>query len=144
MARGRTFLLREYVMWENNINTLTPFIVPLSSLLSQVTEFFRQILYYWQESYDQPRQHIQRQRHYFANKSPSSQGYGFSCGEYGCKSWTMKKAEHQIIDAFELWCWRRLLRVPWTARRSNQYIYIHIYIYSLPCYGHIHKPQNTA
>ena len=39
---------------------------------------------------------------------------------YGCKSWTMKKAEHQGIDAFELWCWRRLLRVPWTARRSNQ------------------------
>ena len=41
---------------------------------------------------------------------------------YGCKSWTIKKAEHQRIDAFELWCWRRLLRVPWTARRSNQSI----------------------
>ena len=41
---------------------------------------------------------------------------------YGCESWTVKKAEHQRIDAFELWCWRRLLRVPWTARRSNQYI----------------------
>ena len=41
---------------------------------------------------------------------------------YGCKSWTMKKAERQRIDAFELWCWRRLLRVPWTARRSNQSI----------------------
>ena len=39
---------------------------------------------------------------------------------YGCKSWTIKKAEHRRIDAFELWCWRRLLRVPWTARRSNQ------------------------
>ena len=39
---------------------------------------------------------------------------------YGCESWTMKKAESRIIDAFELWCWRRLLRVPWTARRSNQ------------------------
>ena len=38
---------------------------------------------------------------------------------YGCESWTVKKAEHQRIDAFELWCWRRLLRVPWTARRSN-------------------------
>ena len=38
---------------------------------------------------------------------------------YGCESWTIKKAEHQRIDAFELWCWRRLLRVPWTARRSN-------------------------
>ena len=41
---------------------------------------------------------------------------------YGCENWTMKKAEHQRIDAFELWCWRRLLRVPWTARRSNQSI----------------------
>ena len=39
---------------------------------------------------------------------------------YGCESWTVKKAEHRRIDAFELWCWRRLLRVPWTARRSNQ------------------------
>ena len=41
---------------------------------------------------------------------------------YGCESWTVKKAEHQRIDAFELWCWRRLWRVPWTARRSNQSI----------------------
>ena len=41
---------------------------------------------------------------------------------YGCESWTIKKAEHRIIDAFELWCWRRLLRVPWTAKRSNQSI----------------------
>ena len=41
---------------------------------------------------------------------------------YGCESWTLKKAERQRIDAFELWCWRRLLRVPWTARRSNQSI----------------------
>ena len=41
---------------------------------------------------------------------------------YGCENWTMKMAEHQRIDAFELWCWRRLLKVPWTARRSNQSI----------------------
>ena len=41
---------------------------------------------------------------------------------YGCEGWTIKKAEHRIIDAFELWCWRRLLRVPWTARRFNQSI----------------------
>ena len=41
---------------------------------------------------------------------------------YGCESWTIKKAEHQTTDAFELWCWRRLLRVPWTARRPNQFI----------------------
>ena len=46
----------------------------------------------------------------------------FPVGTYGYESWTVKKAEHRRIDAFELWCWRRLLRVPWTARRSNQTI----------------------
>ena len=46
----------------------------------------------------------------------------FSVIKHGCESWTIKKAEHQRIDAFELWCWQRLLRVPWTARRSNQSI----------------------
>ena len=51
------------------------------------------------------------QRHYFANKGPSSQGYGFPVVTYGCESWTVKKAECRRIDAFELWCWRRLLRV---------------------------------
>ena len=50
----------------------------------------------------------------------SSQGYVFPVVMYGCESWTVKKAEHWRIDAFELWCWRRLLIVPWTARRSNQ------------------------
>ena len=62
------------------------------------------------------------QRCYFAKKYPSSQGYGFFSVMYGCESWTIRKAEHQRIDAFELWCWRRLLRVPWTARRSNRSI----------------------
>ena len=57
-----------------------------------------------------------------ANKGPFSQGYGFSSSHYGYESWTVKKAEHQRIDAFELWCWRRLLRVRWTAGRSNQSI----------------------
>ena len=74
----------------------------------------------WKESYDQPRQHIKKQTHYFANKGPSGQGYGFSVVMYGCESWTIKKAECRRTDAFELWCWRRLLRGPWTARRSNQ------------------------
>ena len=76
----------------------------------------------WKKSYDRPRWHIQKPRHYFANKGPSSQGYGFPVVMYGCDSWTVTKAEHQRIDAFELWCWRRLLRVPWTARRSNHSI----------------------
>ena len=80
----------------------------------------------WKKTYDQPKQHIKMQRHYFVNKGPSSQGYGFSishvCDSHGCQSWTEKKVEHQRIDAFELWYWIRLLRVPWTARRSNQSI----------------------
>ena len=70
------------------------------------------------ESYDQPRQHIKKQRHYFANKGLSGQSYGFSVVMYGCESWPIKKAECRRIDAFELWCWRRLLRALWTARRS--------------------------
>ena len=55
-------------------------------------------------------------------KGPSSQSSSFPVVMYGCKSSTVKKAEHWIIDAFKLWCWRRLLRIPWTARRSNQSI----------------------
>ena len=75
------------------------------------------------KSYDQPRQHIKKQRHYFGNKVPFGQSYVFfSVVMYGCESWTIKKAEHRTIDAFELWCWRRLLRVPWTARRFDQSI----------------------
>ena len=68
-------------------------------------------------------QHIIKQRHYFANPGPSSQKVMvFPVVVYGCESWTIKTAEHWRIDAFELWCWRRLLRDPWSARRSNQYI----------------------
>ena len=74
----------------------------------------------WKESYDQSTQHIKKQRHYFA-KVCLVKAMVFPVVMYGCKSWTIKKAEHQRIDAFELWCWRRLWRVPWTARRSNQY-----------------------
>ena len=59
---------------------------------------------------------------FFANKGPSSQGYGFSSSHVWVWELTIKKAECRKIDAFELWCWRRLLRVPWTARRSNQSI----------------------
>ena len=67
----------------------------------------------WQEHYD-------KAGHYSANKGPYSQV--FPVVTYGCESWTVKKAECQRIDAFKLWCWRRLLRVPWTARRSKQSI----------------------
>ena len=76
----------------------------------------------WKKSHDQPRKHIKKQGHYFANKGLSSQDYGFSNGhvwmwELGCdERWVPKN------DAFELWCWRKLLRVPWMAKRSNQSI----------------------
>ena len=65
---------------------------------------------------------ILKNRYYFAKKCPSRQGYGFLVVMYGCESWTVKKAEHRRIDAFELWCWRRLFQVPGTVRRSNQSI----------------------
>ena len=55
----------------------------------------------------------------------------------GCESWTIKKAEHQRIDAFELWCWRRLLRVPWTARRSNQSLVGLMMKLKLQYFGHL-------
>ena len=76
----------------------------------------------WKESYDQPRQHIKKQRHHFANKGHLIKAMVFPVVMYGCESWTIKKTECQRIDAFEVLCWRRLLRVPWTARRSNQSI----------------------
>ena len=65
---------------------------------------------------------LKKQRHYFANKGPSIKAMVFPVVMYGCESWTVKKAERRRIDAFKLWCWRRLLRVPWTARRFNQSI----------------------
>ena len=73
-----------------------------------------------EEKLYQPRQHIKKQRHYFATKVLLVKALIFPVVVYGCESWTIKKAECQRIDAFELWCWRRLLRVPWTAKRSNQ------------------------
>ena len=78
--------------------------------------------YSLEESYDQPRQHIRKQRYYFAKKVHLVKAMVFPLVVYGCESQTIKKAEHRRIDAFELWCWRRLLRVPRTARRSNQFI----------------------
>ena len=69
-----------------------------------------------------PRYHIKKQRHHFAKKGPYSQSYVFPVVMYRYESWTTMKIEHWGIDACKLWCCRRLLRVPWTARRSNQSI----------------------
>ena len=78
--------------------------------------------YSLEESYNQPRQHIKKQRHYFANKGPSSQGYGFSSGHVWMWELDYKESWVPKNGCFELWCRRRLLRVPWTAGRSNQSI----------------------
>ena len=76
----------------------------------------------WQESYDKPRQCFEKHWYYSANKLLHSQGYGLPSGHVQFVSWTIKKAEQQRINAFKLWCWRRLLTVLWSARRSNQSI----------------------
>ena len=74
------------------------------------------------KSYDQPRQHIKNRDITLPTKVCLVKAMVFPVVMYGCESWTIKKAEFRRIDAFELWCWRRLLRVLWTARRSNQSI----------------------
>ena len=99
----------------DTVETVTDFILGGSKITSKS-------LAPWKKSYGQPRQHIKKQRHYSANKGLSSQSYVFPVVMYGCETWTIMKAECQRINDFELWCWRRLLKVPWTARRSNQYI----------------------
>ena len=76
----------------------------------------------WKECYVQSRQHIKKQRHFLPTKVRLVKAMVFSVVVYGCESGTIKKVEHRRIDASELWCWRRLLRVPWTARRSSQSI----------------------
>ena len=75
-----------------------------------------------EKTYEQPRQHIKKQRHYLPTMVCLVKAMVFPVVMYVCEGWTIKKAEHQRIDAFELWCWKRLLRVPWTARRFNQSI----------------------
>ena len=66
----------------------------------------------WKESYDQPRQHIKKQRHTLPTKAHLVKSMVFPVVMYGCESWTIEKAEHGRIDDFELWCWKRLLRIP--------------------------------
>ena len=76
----------------------------------------------WKESYNQLRWHIKKQRHYFANRFHLVKAMVFPVVMHGCENWTIKKAECWRVDAFELWCWRRPLRAPRTARRLNQSI----------------------
>ena len=76
----------------------------------------------WKKSYDKHRQHIKKQRHYVPDKGLFSQSYGSSSSSVWIWELDFKEAEPWRIDAFGLWCWKRLLKVPWTARRSNQSI----------------------
>ena len=76
----------------------------------------------WRKSYDKPRQHIKKRDINLPTKVCLVKDTVFPVVMYGCESWTVKKAKHRRTHAFKLWCWRRLLRVPWTARRSNQSI----------------------
>ena len=94
----------------------------LGSKITADGDCSHEIILIWKKSYDKPKQHIKKQRYYFVNKGPIVKTMVFPIVMYGCESWMIKKAECQRTGAFELWCRRRLLRVPWTARRSNQSI----------------------
>ena len=85
----------------------------------------------WKKTYDKPRQNIKKQRHYFPDKGPLVNTVVFRVVMYGCESWTITKAEHRRIDAFELWCWKRLLRVldckeikPVNSKGNQSWIFI--------------------
>ena len=117
--------------WENNGNSDRLYFLGLQNHCRWwLQPWNKKTLAPWKKSYDQPGQCIKKQRHYFANKDPYTlltkvhivKAMIFPVVMYGCESWTIKKAEGRRIDAFKLWCWRRLLRVPWTVRRSKQSI----------------------
>ena len=106
----------------------------------------------WKKSYDQPRWHSKKQRLFFfwPTKVHLVKTLVFPVFVYGCETWNTKKAECRKIDAFELWCWRRLLRVPWTASRSSQstlkelvlnihciqYLIFNIQVFNIQYFGH--------
>ena len=108
--------------WGNNGNSDRLFSWASKSLQMVTAAMILKYTCSLEESYDQPRQHVKKQRYYFANKVPSWQSYGFSSSHVWMWDLNHKKAEGWRIHAFELWCWRRLLTVPWTARRSKQSI----------------------
>ena len=90
------------------------------SLLTVTAAMKLKTLAPWKESYDKPRKWIKKQRHHCANKAHIVKAMVFPVVMYRCEIWTLKKAECQRIDAFELWCWSRHLNVHWAARRLNQ------------------------
>ena len=94
-------------LWQiDGVETVTDFILGGSKITvdGDCSHENEKTLAPWKDSYDQPREHIKKQRHHFADKGVYSQSYGFSSGHVWCESWTIKKAEYRRIDAFELWC----------------------------------------
>ena len=104
--------------WGNNGKSDRLFWGAPKSLQMMTTAMKLKTLAPWKKSYDQPRHHIKKQRHYFANKGTSSQSYGFSSSHVWMWELDHKESWAPKNWCFKLWCWR-LLRVPWTARRSN-------------------------
>ena len=109
--------------WESNVNSDRLYYFGLQNHCRWwLQPWNKKTLTPWKKLYDQPRQHIKKQRHYFAIKGSSSQSYGFCSSHVWMWELDYKETWAPKNDAFELWCWRRLLRVPWTARRPNQSI----------------------
>ena len=109
--------------WGNNGNSDRLLFSLAPKSLQMVTAAMKlKTLAPWKKSYDQPREHVKKQRHYFANRGPSSPTYGFSSSHVWI--WELDHKENWTLKnwCFWMWCWRRLLRVPWTAKRSNQSI----------------------
>ena len=108
--------------WGNNGNRDKLFSWAPKSLWMVTRAMKLKTLAPWKKSYDKPRKSIKKQKHHFANKGLYSQALVFPVVMHGCESRTIKKAECQRTDAFKLSCWRKLLRVPATAKLSNQSI----------------------
>ena len=109
--------------WENNENSERLYFLGLQNHCRWWLQPWNwKMLAPWKKSYDKPGQCIKKQTYYFANKGPSSQSYGFSSSHV--QMWELDQKEGWVPKnwCFELWCWKRLLRVPWAARRSNQSI----------------------
>ena len=108
--------------WENWKRWQTIFLGSQITADGTCSHKIKRCLLLGRKIYDQSRQHSKMQRHYFANKVHLVKAMVFPVVMYGCESWTIKKAEHRRIAAFELWCWRSPFRVPWTAKSWNQSI----------------------
>ena len=123
IQKTKTMASGPITSWQIDVETVADFIF-LGSKITANCGCSHEIktLTPWKESYDQPRRHIQKRGISLPTKVHLVKAMVFPVVMYGCESWTIKRAEGQRIDAFELWCWRRLMRAPWTVRRSNKAI----------------------